>query len=70
MSAQQYEDRRHVPGGAEAAAGHWRVVHGQYTNFVLKMKKKRKDHAFWRQFIEKPRGIPGCPGSLLLHPKR
>ncbi len=30
---------------------------------VTGKEKKRKDYAFWRQFIEKPMGsvIPGCP---------
>ena len=34
---------------------------------VLQRKeKKRKDYsAFWRQFIEKPSIIPGCPGCIL-----
>ncbi len=25
--------------------------------------KKRKDYGFWRQFNEKPRNTPGCPGQ-------
>ncbi len=28
---------------------------------VERKEKKRKDHAFWRQFHEKPSIIPGCP---------
>ncbi len=35
----------------------WAMVHAD----TLAHEKKRKDYAFWRQFIEKPSIIPGCP---------
>jgi hypothetical protein len=30
----------------------------------MSKKKKRKDYTFWRQFNEKPRTIPACPGNM------
>ena len=30
----------------------------------IKVRKKRTDYAFWRQFDEKPSIIPGCPGMI------
>jgi len=32
---------------------------------VVEKEKKRKHCAFWRQFIEKPSIIPGCPDWAL-----
>jgi len=33
---------------------------------VIGRKEREKNYAFWRQFIEKPSIIPGCPGQLIL----
>ncbi len=32
---------------------------------LARIKKKRKDYAFWSQFHEKSSIIGGCPGSTL-----